>query len=171
MITRLSYIYLVLVCILGFTLDAAAQTPAPQAQDLMPNVTVGEMKGSETHPPLRLTHDKSELVPLDRDAASVIIGNPAHIGIALDTPNLAVIIPRQAGATHFSILDREGKVVMQRHVLVGSPKKNYVRVRRSCGNAAEESNCQPTSVYFCPDMCHEIQPSAEDGKTAQPTAP
>lgn len=119
---------------------------------------------SETHPVLNLTPDKSELVRLDREASSVIVGNPAHATVMLDTPRLAVVIPRSAGATYFSALDKDGNVIMQRHVVVAAPKKNYIRVRRNC-NAARDNggggeNCQPTSVYFCPDMCHEISGDA-----------
>ena len=52
-------------------------------------------------------------------------------------------------------MDATGNVVMQRHVIVASPKEKYVRVRRSCATA-ENKNCQTTQVFYCPDMCHEI---------------
>lgn len=144
---------------------AKAQTTMPQA-DLMPPVTA-QSTGNKTladdaasHPPLRLTPDKSELVRLDREAASVVVGNPAHISVLIDNPKLAVVVPRQPGATYFTVLDKDGNVIMQRHVIVASPKKNYVRVRRSC-TAGTDKDCRPTSVYFCPDMCHEIEAGAE----------
>ena len=114
--------------------------------------------------------DKSELVPLDGDATSVVVGNPAHIGVMLDTPRLAVVIPRTAGATYFTVLGKDGNVIMQRHVIVAAPKKNYVRVRRSCGNAPAGTACQPTSVYFCPDMCHEIGSVPAGDAAAAPAA-
>ncbi|PZQ46945.1 MAG: hypothetical protein DI551_04120 [Micavibrio aeruginosavorus] len=139
----------------------------PAQNDLMPPVTTqatlppgAASLDGETHPSLKMTPDKSELVRLDRDASSVVVGNSAQITVLLDTPRLAVVIPRAAGATYFSVLDKEGNIIMQRHVIVASPKKNYVRVRRSCANAAEGSNCQATSVYFCPDMCHEVGAAA-----------
>lgn len=117
----------------------------------------------ETHPPLNLSPDKSELVRLSRDAVSVVVGNPAHATVLLDTPRLAVVVPRAPGATHFSALDKDGNVIMQRHIIVASPHKNYVRIRRSCGNATQGRECKPTSVYFCPDMCHEISDEAQGG--------
>lgn len=126
---------------------------------------------SETHPMLRLTPDKSELIRLDRDAVSVVVGNPAHLSVLLDTPRVVVLIPRIPGATHFSILDRNGDVIMQRHAIVASPKQEYVRVRRSCINAGDNA-CSATSVYFCPDMCHEIsveQPESEDSGASAET--
>ncbi len=151
-----------------------AQPPAKQpSADLMPPsatgaaVTPGTDLDSETHPPLNMTPDKSELVRLDREASSVVVGNPGKITVMLDTPKLAVIIPRMPGATYFTVLDKDSNVIMQRHVIVASPKKNYVRVRRSCANAGGTS-CQPTSVYYCPDMCHEVGSAGdgEDGSTS-----
>jgi Flp pilus assembly secretin CpaC len=152
------------VLLLGaaLTLGAQAQPTAQPAQDLMPPVTTQsaatptETLDSETHPALNLTPDKSELVRLDREASSIVVGNPNHISVLLDAPRLAVVIPRSPGATYFTALDKDGNVIMQRHVIVAAPKKNYVRVRRSCSGSDDGSNCQPTSVYFCPDMCHEI---------------
>ena len=157
----------------GFT-AASAQTKGQPSADLMPPVSAQsaavptETLDSETHPTLKLTPDKSELVRLDRDASSVVIGNPAHVTVLLDTPRLAVVIPRAPGATYFTVLDKDGNVIMQRHAVVASPKKNYVRVRRSCANATGDAACQPTSVYFCPDMCHEIGPAGGDGANAAP---
>lgn len=148
--------------------SAAQDTAPPTTADLMPPVTSasavppGATLDGETHPALKMTPDKSELVRLDREAASVMVGNATQIAVLLDTPRLAVVIPRAPGATHFTVLDKDGNVIMQRHVLVASPKENYVRVRRSCGNVtgAAARNCQPTSVYFCPDMCHEVSTNA-----------
>ena len=146
----------------ALTLSARAQTTAQPAQDLMPPVTAQSAANptdnldSETHPTLNLMPDKSELVRLDREASSIVVGNSSHVSVLLDAPRLAVVIPRSPGATYFTVLDKDGNVIMQRHVIVAAPKKNYVRVRRSCSGDNGGEGCQPTSVYFCPDMCHEI---------------
>ncbi len=154
---------------------AAPDAAQPATADLMPpasspaSLPPGSSLDGETHPALKLTPDKSELVRLDREASSVIVGNPAQVAVMLDTPRLAVVIPRASGATYFTVLDKDGNVIMQRHVIVASPKKNYVRVRRSCSNAGQNAECQPTSVYFCPDMCHEVSAtSGEDSASAAP---
>jgi len=112
-----------------------------------------------THPILRITPDKSEMVKLDQEAASVIVGNPNHLSVLLDTPNTLVVVPRAEGASHFTVLGKDGSVLMQRHVIVGAAKENYVRIRRSC--APTDRGCQPTSVYFCPDMCHEVKENTQ----------
>lgn len=165
----------IILSILATPALSLAQTTSVPADGLMPAVNAQtaatpQADGEETHPVLNLMPDKSELVRLDRDAGSVIVGNPAYATVVLDTPRLAVVIPRTSGATYFTVLDKQGNVIMQRHVVVSAPKKNYVRVRRSCANAATGTNCQPTSVYFCPDMCHEIGADATTD-SAGTTAP
>ena len=52
---------------------------------------------------------------------------------------------------------------MQRHVIVGSPKQKYVRIRKSC--SGNQKDCQPTQVYYCPDMCHKVNIAMEDSKS------
>jgi len=106
-----------------------------------------------THPPLRLTPDKSSILMLDRSAGSIIIGNPAHLNIMADSANRLIVVPRAPGASFFTVLDKDGGLLMQRHVIVASPKEKYLRVRNTCGAGQD---CQPTSIYYCPDMCHEI---------------
>lgn len=113
-----------------------------------------EVNFSATHPLLKLTPDKSELIRLPSAAASVIVGNPNHISVLLDTPDTIIVIPRAQGASHFSVVDNDGNILMQRHVIVAAQDENYVRIRRSCN--ANARDCQPTSVYFCPNMCHEV---------------
>lgn len=50
---------------------------------------------------------------------------------------------------------------MQRHVIVASPKEKYMRIRRSCAGS-DDDTCQSTSVFYCPDMCHEIIMGSEE---------
>ncbi len=128
--------------------------------DIIPVATTQEAgisynNDAHTHPALKLTPDKSELVRLEGHAASIIIGNPNHLSILADSSQTLVLVPKAPGATHFTILDKNGAVIMQRHVIVASPKEKYMRVRRSCAGSDDES-CQNTSVFYCPDMCHEI---------------
>lgn len=107
-----------------------------------------------THPQLNLTEDKSEMIRLSEKAASVIVGNPNHISVLLDTPDTLIVVPRRSGASHFTVIGEDGKIIMERHVIVGAPTDKYVRIRRSCNG--DDQNCQQTSVYYCPNTCHEV---------------
>lgn len=116
--------------------------------------------GNETHPPLKLTPDKSELIRLGQQAGSIIIGNPDNLSVLADSAKTLVFVPKLPGATYVTILDTQGELLMQRHVIVAAPKERYIRIRKSCaGNDADE--CQPTQVYYCPGSCHEVRVQQE----------
>lgn len=107
---------------------------------------------------IRITPDSSKIVHLDQDAASVIVNNPRNIGVALDNPRLLVIMPKQPGTTFFTVLNASGKTIMERRVIVTGTQKKYIRVRRMCGNNSD--GCAPSSYYYCPDGCYEVNPVA-----------
>src|SRR3982750_2894302 len=47
----------------------------------------------ETHPMVRLSPDKPQIVKLDADARSIIVGNPANLNVVMDTTRSLVLIP------------------------------------------------------------------------------
>jgi hypothetical protein len=175
-----------------FALPALAQDPGPvmevdqgqmlQVQDMPPmpppgvlgsvnilpahSLSTEELSAydpeSPTHPPVRVSPDKSEIIRLDADAGTVIIGNPAHVSILAENARTLVLVPKAPGATYFTVLGKNGDIVMQRHVFVAGAGEKYVRVRRSCATA--ENDCQATHVYYCPDTCHEILLNTEAEK-------
>lgn len=144
----------VLSLILAFGAPSAMAQDAGMP-DVIPAKTVTDNADvGATHPAVRLTPDKSEIINLDGEAFTIIVGNPVHLSVLADSSRRLVLVPQAPGSTHFTVLDQNGDVLMQRHVIVASPKKNYVRVRRACN--ADSEGCANTSVYYCPDMCHEI---------------
>ncbi len=147
---------------------AQATLQPAQGGGLMPRVDAGAgtpvADESDTHPALSLTPDKSEMLHLDRDAGTIIVGNPAHLSAILDSSRTILLVPRAPGSTMFTVLDSQRKVIMQRHVFVDAPADKYIRIRRNC--ALGRGGCQPTSVYYCPDICHEI--SVQQASTGAP---
>jgi hypothetical protein len=159
------------------SVHAQEHKAAAQGVDILPaksleNAPLSLDEDNETHPPIRLTPDKSEIVRLDAAAATVLVGNPAHLSVLAENSKTLVLVGRAPGATHFAVLDSKGGMIMQRHVIVASPKEKYVRIRSSCASGGSE-NCQATRVYYCPDMCHEVViDGGEDsaGAQSQPAA-
>lgn len=156
----------------AFLSNAMAQEEASKFIDILPTITSAEdpnapLPGQTTHDAIRLTPDKSEIIKLDTDASSIIVGNAAHLSILADTPTTLVLVPKIAGATHFSVLDKRGNLIMQRHVLVAAPTTDYIRVKKTC--SGENEDCIATSVYYCPDTCHEIlSQGSEETTTSAP---
>ena len=163
-------------------LGAAFITPA-RANDVI--VVNGDHIASaryQAQPAIKLTPDKSQLLALDQEATSVMVGNPKHLNIVAESAKTLVLIPKAPGASHFTVLDRDGEIILQRHVIVAAPQKSYLRIRRTCARGDE--SCQTTSMYYCPGMCHEIamndqetapsrseeatNPSAQSGYTLTP---
>ncbi len=146
--------------LLGIAFSAPAY--AQDGGDIMPPQATATSGASAslapddaTHPPLRLTPDKSEMLRLSTDAASIVIGNESNVQILMDSPKRLIVVPREPGATFFTILDKEGGVIMQRHAIVASPKEKYLRIRRSCRTAG--AACEETSIYYCPGICHDVK--------------
>lgn len=103
---------------------------------------------------LRLSPDAPQILHLDREAVNVLVGSNQNLRVVPDTNKTLLLIPQKPGTTYFQALDAQGKIIMQRHVIIGSPKSEYIRIRRTC--AAGQTGCQQYSVYYCPDMCHEV---------------
>ncbi len=173
---RISFSF-ALFCALAFlSLPAAAQdmtqdvpVEAVEAETLLapPQQQEGENRVVEgdIQAPIRLTPDKTGLVQLSRNAVNVVVGNLNTLRIIPDTNRSLVLVPKEPGATFFRAIDENGEVIMQRYVIVAAPEKEYIRVRRSCNtrtNAQPGSTCREYSVYYCPDMCHEVSVTTRD---------
>lgn len=169
--------FLFLFCALGFFLSVPSQAqvaadtpmlqplpgwkldivPANQTIDTIPPKTAtldGELPSGQ-FPILRLTPDKIDVLRLEKDAVNVIVGNAAHLMAVIETPRQVLLVPRAPGATHFQVLDAKGNTIMERAVIVASPRQDYIRVRRACATK-DSGECLEYSVFYCPDMCHSI---------------
>lgn len=153
---------------------AAAPARADDAETLrrmieQSGATVSAPKAASDEP-LRLSPDSATVLHLPEDAASVIVTNPAHASVVLDSPRVLIVMPRAPGATSFTVLSSGGKTILERQVVVASTAKpKYVRVRRSCtpGDAA----CVANAYYYCPDGCYEVTPVTGESQGAAPPAP
>jgi hypothetical protein len=118
---------------------------------------------------LRLTSNKNEIIRLEQDAASVIVNNPAHATVMLDSARLLIVMPHMPGTTSFTVLNSSGEVVLQKDIIVTNVQPKYVRVRRIC--AGNDASCIPAAYYYCPDGCYEVTPAASgDGSIPPPPA-
>lgn len=121
--------------------------------------------------PLRLSLDKSEILRFDQDIGSIILGNSVPASVLMDTSQTVVVVPKAIGATHVTILGKDGRVLMDRHIIVDSSGKGYVRIRTTC--IGKEKGCTPNRSFYCPQgLCAEIMVAepkeAEDATVADP---
>ena len=115
---------------------------------------------------LRLTPDEHKLIRLDQDAASVIVNNPVHAEVLLDSPRLLIVMPRQPGTTLFTVLNALGETVLQKIIIVTNVKSKHVRIRRIC--SGNDPSCVPAAYYYCPDGCYEVTPVVHKGGNSPP---
>ncbi len=109
---------------------------------------------------IRLTPDRAKVLQLKKDAVTVVITNPAHAVAFLDSPRTLILMPRNPGTTSLVILDREGKALLERNIIVTAAQPKYVRIRRICADNAR--GCAPEAYYYCPDGCYAINPVTSD---------
>ena len=149
------------------TMETIETTPPPQTPpgvDILPAKSLSTDQLSSinpnapTHPEVRLTPDKSEILKLDAEASTVIVGNPAHVSILVENTKTLVLVPKAEGATYFTVLDANGAVIMQRHVIVASPAEPSAKptpsstARKSAWPRLVESSLKPSTAsarYFC----------------------
>ena len=104
---------------------------------------------------LRVTLDKSEIVHLDAEIGSIIVGNPLPASVLMDTEKSLIVVPKTTGVTHVTVLGKNGLVLMDRHIIVDAPKPDYVRIRTTC--IGKEKGCTPNRSFYCPEgRCAEI---------------
>ena len=108
------------------------------------------------HASIEVSPDGPRVVSLSQDAASVIIGNPAHASVVMENPRLMMINAGIPGMTRLTVLGRDGKVIMSDNIIVNGPTQDMIRVRNACINGGE--GCQPTKMFFCEEgkQCHNV---------------
>jgi hypothetical protein len=117
------------------------------------------VSGGQKH--LKITADRPAIIPLNDDASSVIIGNPAHAVATLDNPNTLIVNPLRPGVTSLVVLDEGGQVVFERQLLINPPKDSYVKINRVCSVSTRDT-CRETSVFYCAGGCHEMVVQGQD---------
>jgi len=177
------FLYVSLLTVIAFPALAQTATPAleplpaptalpaaniksmPPANDLA-TLPPMEAKALDDGEPIRLSSDGPTVVRLDRDAATVIVGNPANANVMLENPRMIMLMPGAPGATKIIALDRDGRSILNRHVLVGSGRDGFMHISRVC--ALGTKDCKNESVYYCPDKCYETTASTETNTGAAP---
>lgn len=130
--------------------------------------TSGIQSMTKTQDPdaIRLTPDRTKILRLREDAASVIVANPTHASVVLDSPRLLILMPRTPGTTAFTVMNAQGQVLLERSIIVSATQPKYVRVRRIC--SGNNRDCAPSTYHYCPDGCYDVTPVAPDSRSNIP---
>jgi len=89
-----------------------------------------------------VTYDQSQLLPLSRPAAEIIIGNPAIADVSVQSANLLVITGKSFGITNMIALDAKRQVIFERRILVKRDDVRVVNLQRG-DKGRQTFNCTP----------------------------
>lgn len=110
----------------------------------------------ETCDMLYLIVNKSRVLHLDSDVKSVRINDPERLIVFIKDPRtLYVLAKEKKGIAHFTALDKNGKTVMARYVIIKESKSRYVRARILCPEKKKDAACGKIRLYYCTNQCYE----------------
>ena len=86
-------------------------------------------------------YDQVRLLRLEEKAADVIVGNPSIADVTIQNGKLLAITGKTFGITNLIILDRAGRVVLNRRLTVSTDEQKIVNLTR--GSQSRTYNCAP----------------------------
>ena len=72
--------------------------------------------------------DEATMLRLERPAAEIVVGNPSIADVAVQSGKGLVLTGKSFGQTNLIVLDAQGKVIINRRVVVQEPRGGYVTV-------------------------------------------
>lgn len=120
---------------------------------------------------LEVAPDTPLIINLREDARTVILGNPNHATVSLETPRMLLVTAGMPGMTGLTVLGQNGNVILNEKVIVNGATQGYVRVQNACINA--DGDCQPVRMFYCEDgsACHNVIVAEEPPAAATVGAP
>jgi len=85
--------------------------------------------------------DQATLVRLDRPAAEIVVGNPSIADVSVQSGKVLVVTGKSFGETNLIVMDADGKVVVNRQLIVQEPRTGFVTMYR--GGARQTLHCAP----------------------------
>lgn len=113
---------------------------------------------------IRISPNQPKILHLKENAVSVIISNPTHATVILDTPRVLIIIPKEPGATAFTVLNAKGDVIIEKNILVSARVNEHVRIRRVCSE--DDTSCVSQEVFYCPNGCYAVSTQSSGATSA-----
>ena len=85
--------------------------------------------------------DQATLVRLERPAAEIVVGNPSIADVSVQSGKMLVVTGKSFGETNLIVMDADGKVFVNRRLIVQEPRTGLVTLYR--GSARQTLHCAP----------------------------
>jgi Flp pilus assembly secretin CpaC len=105
---------------------------------------------------LTLEVGRAEAISTDRGARAIVVGNPLVVSANAITDQLVVVTPKVDGSTNLILYDEEGREILRRDILVGSPEPPPASPRaprsviKITPGFVQELACGPFCLYKAP---------------------
>jgi hypothetical protein len=99
--------------------------------------------------------DQATLVRLERPAAEIVVGNPSIADVSVQSGKVLVVTGKSFGETNLIVMDADGKVFVNRRLIVQEPRSGMVTLYR--GSARQTLHCAP---YCTPPLVIGDSPDA-----------
>jgi hypothetical protein len=114
----------------------------------------------------------TSLIPLPRDAAQVVVGNPAVADVTMQSPRTLVLFGKYPGGTSLLVVDHTGKAILNTSVMVTAIDAEGVTIRYGTGKNWSPGGAV-ASAACGPDRCAPatpLAPPANSSSTSTVTA-
>lgn len=136
-------------------------------------ITVGSIQPGYAARDIEVLIDQATMLRLERSAAEIVVGNPSIADVAVQDSKVLVLTGKSFGETNLIVLDAQGKVLINRRVVVEEPRGEYVTVYRGSSRATLHCtpNCETPLVigddpsYF-ESLAKEIRTKQAIGQTS-----
>ena len=108
--------------------------------------------------------DQATLVRLERPAAEIVVGNPSIADVSVQSGKVLVVTGKSFGETNLIVMDADGKVFVNRRLIVQEPRSGLVTLYR--GSARQTLHCAP---YCTPPLVIGDSPDAFGSVASQIT--
>jgi Flp pilus assembly secretin CpaC len=92
--------------------------------------------------PLVVTLDQAQILRLPDRVATIVVGNPTIADVSVQPGGVLVVTGRGYGITNIIVLDRAGRTLLEKPVVVQGPRDTMVVVYR--GVDRESLSCTPS---------------------------
>lgn len=85
--------------------------------------------------------DQASLVRLERAVAEIVVGNPSIADVSVQSGKVLIVTGKSFGETNLIVIDADGKVIVNRQLIVQEPRTGFVTMYR--GPARQTLHCAP----------------------------
>ena len=85
--------------------------------------------------------DQASLMRIERPAAEIVVGNPSIADVSVQSGKVLIVTGKSFGETNLIVIDADGKVIINRRLIVQEPRAGFVTVYR--GPARQTLHCAP----------------------------